>query len=78
MSEHLNKVSVPVMLGVGAAFDLNAGTLRQAPNWMRENGLEWLFRLTAEPRRLWHRYLVLGSKFAWNVSLELLGLKAFE
>jgi N-acetylglucosaminyldiphosphoundecaprenol N-acetyl-beta-D-mannosaminyltransferase len=78
MSEHLGKISVPVMLGVGAAFDLNAGTLRQAPSWMREHGLEWFFRLAAEPRRLWHRYLVLGSKFAWNVSLELLGLKAFD
>jgi N-acetylglucosaminyldiphosphoundecaprenol N-acetyl-beta-D-mannosaminyltransferase len=78
MSEHLSKISVPVMLGVGAAFDLNAGTLRQAPSWMREHGLEWFFRLAAEPRRLWHRYLVLGSKFAWNVSLELLGLKAFD
>jgi N-acetylglucosaminyldiphosphoundecaprenol N-acetyl-beta-D-mannosaminyltransferase len=78
MSEHLDKISVPVMLGVGAAFDLNAGTLRQAPSWMREHGLEWFFRLSAEPRRLWHRYLVLGSKFAWNVSLDLLGLKAFD
>src|SRR5580704_1232629 len=78
MSEHLSKVSVPVMLGVGAAFDLNAGTLRQAPSWMREHGLEWLFRLAAEPRRLWRRYVIFGSKFAWNVSLELLGLKAFD
>ncbi|MFZ0803674.1 MAG: WecB/TagA/CpsF family glycosyltransferase [Terriglobales bacterium] len=78
MSEHLRKVSVPVMLGVGAAFDLNAGTLRQAPRWMREHGLEWLFRLAAEPRRLWRRYVIFGSKFAWNVSLELLGLKAFD
>jgi N-acetylglucosaminyldiphosphoundecaprenol N-acetyl-beta-D-mannosaminyltransferase len=78
MSEHLSKVSVPVMLGVGAAFDLNAGTLRQAPSWMREHGLEWLFRLAAEPRRLWRRYVIFGSKFAWKVSLELLGLKAFD
>jgi N-acetylglucosaminyldiphosphoundecaprenol N-acetyl-beta-D-mannosaminyltransferase len=78
MHEHADRLSVPVMLGVGAAFDLNAGLLRQAPSWMRENGLEWLFRLAAEPRRLWHRYLVLGPKFAWNVSLDLLGLKAFD
>jgi len=78
MYEHLSRLSVPVMLGVGAAFDLNAGTLKQAPSWMRENGLEWLFRLGAEPRRLWRRYMILGSKFAWNVSLELLGLKVFE
>lgn len=78
MHEHAQKLSVPVMLGVGAAFDLNAGLLPQAPSWMRENGLEWLFRLAAEPRRLWRRYLVLGPKFAWNVSLDLLGWKAFD
>ena len=78
MYQHLEQLSVPVMLGVGAAFDLNAGTLKQAPSWMRENGMEWLFRLAAEPRRLWRRYVIFGSKFAWNVSLELLGLKVFE
>ena len=66
---------MPVLAGVGAAFDFVAGTAMQAPAWMQENGLEWLFRLTHEPRRLWHRYLVLGSRFAWNVSLEIAGLK---
>ena len=44
---------------------------------MQENGLEWLFRLSQEPRRLAHRHLNLGSKFAWNVALELLGVKKF-
>jgi N-acetylglucosaminyldiphosphoundecaprenol N-acetyl-beta-D-mannosaminyltransferase len=66
------------MFGIGAAFDLNTGKLKQAPEWMRENGLEWLFRLLAEPRRLWRRYLVFGPVFAWRVSLELLGLRMFE
>jgi N-acetylglucosaminyldiphosphoundecaprenol N-acetyl-beta-D-mannosaminyltransferase len=70
MYEHRNTLNVPVMLGVGAAFDLNTGRLQQAPAWMRENGLEWLFRLCAEPRRLWQRYIVSGSKFAWAVCLE--------
>jgi len=77
MDEYKNKLQVPVLLGVGAAFDLNTGRLKQAPRWMRENGLEWLFRLLAEPRRLWKRYLVQGSKFAWCVGLELLGLRKF-
>ena len=75
MFAHRDKVSVPVLLGVGAAFDLNAGTLRQAPSWMREHGLEWLFRLLMEPRRLWRRYLLNGSEFVWNVVLEMVGLK---
>jgi len=70
MFEHRNTLNVPVMLGVGAAFDLNTGRLKQAPEWMRENGLEWLFRLCAEPKRLWQRYIVNGSKFAWAVCLE--------
>jgi N-acetylglucosaminyldiphosphoundecaprenol N-acetyl-beta-D-mannosaminyltransferase len=70
MYAHRDKLDVPVMLGVGAAFDLNTGRLKQAPAWMRENGLEWLFRLCAEPRRLWSRYIVNGSKFAWAVTVE--------
>jgi N-acetylglucosaminyldiphosphoundecaprenol N-acetyl-beta-D-mannosaminyltransferase len=70
MYEHQRSLRVPVMLGVGAAFDLNIGRLKQAPAWMRENGLEWLFRLCAEPRRLWQRYMVNGSKFLWAVCLE--------
>jgi N-acetylglucosaminyldiphosphoundecaprenol N-acetyl-beta-D-mannosaminyltransferase len=70
MYEHRNTLRVAVMLGVGAAFDLNTGRLKQAPAWMRENGLEWLFRLCAEPRRLWQRYVVNGSKFLWAVCVE--------
>jgi N-acetylglucosaminyldiphosphoundecaprenol N-acetyl-beta-D-mannosaminyltransferase len=70
MYEHRTTLHVPVMLGVGAAFDLNIGRLKQAPAWMRENGLEWLFRLCAEPRRLWQRYMVNGSKFLWAVCVE--------
>jgi N-acetylglucosaminyldiphosphoundecaprenol N-acetyl-beta-D-mannosaminyltransferase len=77
MFEHRDTVRVPVMLGVGAAFDLNTGRLKQAPRWMRENGLEWLFRLIAEPRRLWRRYIIGGSDFVWNVFLEVLGVKSF-
>ncbi|MFZ0759278.1 MAG: WecB/TagA/CpsF family glycosyltransferase [Candidatus Sulfotelmatobacter sp.] len=78
MEEYQGRLRVPVLLGVGAAFDLNSGGLKQAPRWMREHGLEWLFRLLAEPRRLWKRYLVQGSKFAWCVGLELLSLRKFE
>jgi N-acetylglucosaminyldiphosphoundecaprenol N-acetyl-beta-D-mannosaminyltransferase len=78
MREHRDRLKVPLMLGVGAAFDLNTGRLKQAPKWMRERGLEWLFRLLAEPKRLWRRYLVQGSRFAWNVLLELTTLRVYE
>ncbi len=75
MFEHRERLGVPVLAGVGAAFDFLAGTVKQAPGWMQENGLEWLFRLMQEPSRLWRRYLVLGPRFAWNVLLELGGDK---
>ena len=78
MYEHRERLTVPVMAGVGAAFDFATGRVSQAPSWMRENGLEWLFRLIQEPRRLWRRYLIQGSRFAWSVSLELLNVKRFE
>lgn len=78
MYEHRERLAVPVMVGVGAAFDFATGRVRQAPSWMREHGLEWLFRLIQEPRRLWRRYLIYGSRFAWSVSLELLNVKRFE
>jgi N-acetylglucosaminyldiphosphoundecaprenol N-acetyl-beta-D-mannosaminyltransferase len=75
MYEHRPRLQVPVVVGVGAAFDLNSGRIRQAPSWMREHGLEWSFRLLQEPRRLWRRYLVYGSEFVWNVTSELLSLR---
>jgi N-acetylglucosaminyldiphosphoundecaprenol N-acetyl-beta-D-mannosaminyltransferase len=78
MQEHRKRLNVPAVLGVGAAFDLNTGRLAQAPSWMRENGLEWLFRLGTEPRRLWRRYLINAPLFVWNVGLELLNVRKFS
>jgi N-acetylglucosaminyldiphosphoundecaprenol N-acetyl-beta-D-mannosaminyltransferase len=56
-------LNAPLLIGVGAAFDFISGTKLQAPVWMRRRGLEWLFRLLQEPRRLWHRYLVYNLRF---------------
>ncbi len=78
MWESRADLRVPVLVGVGAAFDINSGMVRQAPVWMRDNGLEWSWRLMREPRRLWRRYLLDGSRFAANVALELSGLKRFD
>jgi N-acetylglucosaminyldiphosphoundecaprenol N-acetyl-beta-D-mannosaminyltransferase len=64
-------LGVPVMVGVGAAFDFHTGRVPQAPAWMREHGLEWLFRLRSEPRRLWRRYIIQGGEFALAALLEL-------
>jgi len=74
MHEHRQHLNVPVLIGVGAAFDINSGAKKQAPEWMREHGFEWLFRLLQEPRRLWRRYLVCGSQFVFLVLMEMLGV----
>lgn len=76
MAAHRGKIAA-VMLGVGAAFDFLAGTKRQAPLWMRNSGLEWLFRLAAEPRRLWKRYLKNNPRFVVLFALQLAGLRQF-
>jgi N-acetylglucosaminyldiphosphoundecaprenol N-acetyl-beta-D-mannosaminyltransferase len=72
MRDHQNRLTAPVFVGVGAAFDFHAGRKRSAPAWMGDHGLEWLFRLAQEPRRLWRRYLLRGSEFAALALLELL------
>jgi N-acetylglucosaminyldiphosphoundecaprenol N-acetyl-beta-D-mannosaminyltransferase len=63
-----------VMIGVGAAFDFHAGLKPQAPAWMQKLGLEWLFRLLTEPRRLWKRYLYSVPRFIVLAAADLLGL----
>lgn len=57
----------PLLMGVGAAFDMNAGLLPQAPDWMQDRGLEWSYRLLKEPRRLWRRYARNNPEFAWRI-----------
>lgn len=78
MYDHRSRLQVPVVVGVGAAFDFNTGRSQQAPVWMREHGLEWFFRLLQEPRRLWKRYLIDGSEFTFRVILELLSLRRLD
>ena len=70
MHENRTRLRAPVGVGVGAAFDFLAGLKRTAPRWMQENGLEWLYRLGSEPRRLWRRYLVGGPRFVCAVAAE--------
>lgn len=71
MAEHRGRIHA-VMLGVGAAFDFHAGSVKRAPEWMRDYGLEWLHRLIAEPRRLWRRYLVTNTQFIIKAAKQLL------
>lgn len=71
--EYRQDLSMPI-LAVGAAFDFHAGTLGQAPGWMQDRGLEWLYRLSQEPKRLWKRYLKLNPAYLARVFLQKLGL----
>jgi N-acetylglucosaminyldiphosphoundecaprenol N-acetyl-beta-D-mannosaminyltransferase len=66
------------ILAVGAAFPFLAGKVPQAPSWMQEAGLEWVFRLAAEPRRLWRRYIYLNPAYVFLLSLQALGLSRFS
>lgn len=70
MAAHRGKIPA-VMLGVGAAFDFHAGTVKQAPTWMQRLGLEWFFRFTQEPARLWKRYLYHNPRFVILAIWEL-------
>jgi N-acetylglucosaminyldiphosphoundecaprenol N-acetyl-beta-D-mannosaminyltransferase len=76
MEAHKDRIPA-VMLGVGAAFDFHTGRVRQAPGWMQVAGLEWLFRLLMDPKRLWKRYANHNPRFVVLFLLELLGLLRF-
>jgi exopolysaccharide biosynthesis WecB/TagA/CpsF family protein len=71
VADHLGKIKA-VMMAVGAAFDIHAGSLKQAPKWMQDRGLEWFYRLVKEPRRLWKRYLLTNSYFVYLILQHIL------
>ena len=77
MAEFLPKLDATLMIGVGAAFDFHSGRVRQAPRWMQRSGLEWLYRLGSEPRRLAKRYFRNNPRFVWNFLGQFTGLKKF-
>jgi N-acetylglucosaminyldiphosphoundecaprenol N-acetyl-beta-D-mannosaminyltransferase len=71
LERHRHELDVGVGIGVGASLDFAAGRVPRAPRWMQRHGLEWLFRLAREPRRLWRRYLVRDPAFAWYLVRDL-------
>ena len=77
MASHRQRLTAKALIGVGAAFDFHAKTVPQAPRLMQRSGLEWLFRLIMEPRRLWRRYLTNIPVFIWRVLLQLTGIRAY-
>lgn len=77
MSAHVGHLVAPVIIGVGAAFDFHSGLKRQAPRWMQQSGLEWLFRLGTEPRRLWRRYLFNNPLFVLLFLAQVFKIRSY-
>ena len=78
MSQYIHILSVRLMIGVGAAFDLNAGLLKDSPLWVQKCGLQWAHRLLQEPRRLWRRYLLNIPRFLFLCLLQQTGLRSYS
>ena len=78
MAQYQGKLPVRLMVGVGAAFDLLSGNLSEAPDWMKRAGLQWLYRLIKEPRRLWKRYLSNNPRFTWLTFLQLTRIRRYS
>jgi N-acetylglucosaminyldiphosphoundecaprenol N-acetyl-beta-D-mannosaminyltransferase len=77
MARYLPRLDTTLMFGVGAAFDFHAGLVPQAPRWMQQAGLEWLYRLAKEPKRLWKRYFKNNPLFIGRVLLQKIGLRRY-
>lgn len=78
MARNRDRLEAAVLIGVGAAFDFHTGRIPQAPSWMQKSGLEWLFRLVQEPRRLWKRYLIYNPWFIYLILQQFLGRRRFN
>jgi N-acetylglucosaminyldiphosphoundecaprenol N-acetyl-beta-D-mannosaminyltransferase len=78
MAEYLSKLDTRLMIGVGAAFDIHTGRIKDSPDWLQALGLQWVHRLCQEPRRLWRRYLYNNPRFIVRITSQLLKLKKYE
>lgn len=65
---HIRPLRVPLAIGIGGSFEILSGMLKRAPGWMQSSGLEWAYRLSQEPGRLWQRYLIGNSEFLWHIA----------
>lgn len=78
MAEYLERLNVPLMAGVGAAFDIHTGRIQDAPAWIKKIGMQWLHRLLQDRKRLWKRYLINNPKFLWMILLQFSGITKFQ
>jgi N-acetylglucosaminyldiphosphoundecaprenol N-acetyl-beta-D-mannosaminyltransferase len=72
INQYMNVMNVPFVMGVGGSFDVVAGKVRRAPRWMQSAGLEWFYRFSQEPGRMWKRYLVTNTQYGWALATQLI------
>jgi N-acetylglucosaminyldiphosphoundecaprenol N-acetyl-beta-D-mannosaminyltransferase len=77
MAQYVNRLEVPLLAGVGAAFDYHTGRIRDCSDWIKRSGLQWLHRLMQDPQRLWRRYLRNNPAFLWHVAWQISGLRKY-
>jgi N-acetylglucosaminyldiphosphoundecaprenol N-acetyl-beta-D-mannosaminyltransferase len=77
MAQFAGRLNVPLMVGVGAAFDFHTGQIRDCSSWIKRAGLQWLHRLIQDPKRLWKRYLINNPAFIWRIVLQFAGLHVY-
>jgi N-acetylglucosaminyldiphosphoundecaprenol N-acetyl-beta-D-mannosaminyltransferase len=78
MAEYVGRFRVPLLVGVGAAFDFHTGRSVEAPAWIKRAGLQWLHRLLQDPGRLWKRYLLNNPAFIWRIMLQFFKLQNYH
>ncbi len=78
MAQYLGRLETKLMVGVGAAFDIHTGRIKDAPDWIKAAGLQWLHRLGQEPRRLAKRYLINNPKFVVRILLQFAGIHNYS
>ena len=77
MAQYVDRLQVPLLVGVGAAFDYHTGRIRDCSDWVKRSGLQWLHRLMQDPRRLWRRYLRNNPAFLWHAAWQISGLREY-
>ena len=77
MQTYLHRLDTTLMFGVGAAFDFHTGRIKDAPDWVKKIGMQWMHRLLQDPRHLWRRYLRNNPAFLWHIALQLTGLRHY-
>jgi N-acetylglucosaminyldiphosphoundecaprenol N-acetyl-beta-D-mannosaminyltransferase len=78
MAQYVDALQVPLLIGVGAAFDYHTGHIRDCSMWVKRAGLQWLHRLFQDPQRLWKRYLLNNPVFLWHISWQLLKVRKYS